>query len=183
VQYQFVELMEKIRAGSQEPGLEGRISQFQDRLDDLNQRLETRRKDLQQERHCTISNIRHLGSAWIIPHPEQSSPDIAEMVRDDEIERIAVETVRAYERARGFEVESVEHENRGFDLISRKPHPEDPKTAMAVRFIEVKDRSAVGNVALTTNEYKTAERQGFLIRKGLSGNLLLTTFLVHDKYR
>jgi hypothetical protein len=32
-------------------------------------------------------------------------------------------------------VESVETENRGFDLISRKPHPEDPKTAIDVRFI------------------------------------------------
>ncbi len=48
------------------------------------------------------------------------------MVRDDEIERIAVEAVIAYEEARGWEVESVETENRGFDLISRRPHPEDP---------------------------------------------------------
>ena len=158
VQYQFAELMEKINDGSQEPGLEGRISQFQDRLDDLNQRLDLRRKELQQERLCTISSIRHLGSAWILPHPERSSPEIAGMVRNDEIERIAVEAVTTYEQARGCEVESVESQNRGFDLISRKPHPEDPRTAMAVRFIEVKGRSAVGDVALTTNEYKTAER-------------------------
>jgi hypothetical protein len=52
----------------------------------------------------------------------------------------------------------VKAQNRGFDLISRKPHPEDPQTATAVRFIEVKGRSSVGEVALTTNEYKTAER-------------------------
>ncbi len=167
VNYQFAELREKINSGSQEAGLEGRISQFQDRLDDLNQRLDTRRKELQQERFCMISHIRHLGSAWILPHPERSSPEMAGMVRNDEIERIAVEAVIAYEQTRGFEVESVERDNRGFDLISRlpvrstqtgKPHPEDPKTAMAVRFIEVKGRSAVGDVALTTNEYKTAER-------------------------
>jgi len=31
-------------------------------------------------------------------------------------------------------VESVEDENRGFDLISRKPHAEDPQTALEVRF-------------------------------------------------
>jgi hypothetical protein len=43
-------------------------------------------------------------------------------------------------------------------LISRKPHPEDPKTCIEVRFIEVKGRAGVGEVALTTNEYKTAER-------------------------
>ena len=60
--------------------------------------------------------------------------------------------------ARGWKVESVEDENRGFDLISRKPHPEDPQTAIEVRFIEVKGRSHIGEIALTTNEYKTAER-------------------------
>jgi hypothetical protein len=52
----------------------------------------------------------------------------------------------------------VESENRGFDLISRRPHPEDPETSIEVRFIEVKGRSGVGEVALTTNEFKTAER-------------------------
>ena len=34
-------------------------------------------------------------------------------------------------------VESVESDNRSFDLISRKPHPNDPKTFTDVRFIEV----------------------------------------------
>jgi len=80
------------------------------------------------------------------------------MVRDDEIERIAVQAVIAHEEAQGRQVESVEAQNRGFDLISRRPHPEDPLTAIDVRFIEVKGRAAVGEVALTTNEYKTAER-------------------------
>jgi len=52
----------------------------------------------------------------------------------------------------------VEQENRSFDLISRRPQPEDPQTAIEVRFIEVKGRAHVGEVALTTNEYKTAQR-------------------------
>jgi len=79
-------------------------------------------------------------------------------VRDDEIERIAVEAVTAFEAARGWQVQSVESENRGFDLISRRPHPEDPQTAIEVRFIEVKGRAGIGEVALSSNEYKTAER-------------------------
>ena len=66
--------------------------------------------------------------------------------------------VKAFEEARGWKVKSVEEENRGFDLISRKLHPEDPETAIEVRFIEVKGRSSIGEVALSTNEYKTAER-------------------------
>jgi hypothetical protein len=63
-----------------------------------------------------------------------------------------------HEEARGWKVESVEKDNRGFDLISRKPHPEDPKTAIEVRFIEVKGRSDKGEIALTGNEYNTAKR-------------------------
>ena len=80
------------------------------------------------------------------------------MVRDDDIERIAVEAVIAYEKAQGRNVESVETQDRGFDLISRKPHPEDAATAIEVRFIEVKGRNAIGEIALSSNEYKTAAR-------------------------
>ncbi|HDP99173.1 MAG TPA: DUF3883 domain-containing protein [bacterium] len=71
---------------------------------------------------------------------------------------MAIETAIQHEQARGWNVESVEKENRGFDLISRKPHPEDPKTAVEVRFIEVNGRAGVGEVSLTSNEFKTAER-------------------------
>jgi hypothetical protein len=55
-------------------------------------------------------------------------------------------------------VQSVEKENRGFDLISRKMHPEDSQTAIDLKFIEVKGRAQVGDVALSSNEFKTAER-------------------------
>jgi Domain of unknown function (DUF3883)/Protein of unknown function (DUF1214) len=100
----------------------------------------------------------HIGRAWVLPHPERNSPQIREMVTDPEIERIAVQHVIAHEEARGWKVESVEKDNRGFDLISRKPHPEDPKTAIEVRFIEVKGRAHKGEIALTSNDYNTAKR-------------------------
>ena len=154
----MVELIESQHDGDNNSLLAANIKQTEDRIDELNSRLERRQVELQQERHCTITEIRHHGRAWVLPHPERTSPSIAPMVRDEEIERIAVEAVIAYEEARGWKVVSVEKENRGFDLISRKPHLEDPETAVDVRFIEVKGRSAVGEVALTTNEYKTAER-------------------------
>lgn len=154
----MAELLESQRAGDTSPLLAANIKTTEDRLDDLNGRLERRRDELQQERRCTITDIHHHGRAWALPHPERTSPRIAPMVRDEEIERIAVEAVKIYEEARGWKVESVEKDNRGFDLISRKPHPEDPQTAIEVRFIEVKGRAIVGEVALTMNEYKTAER-------------------------
>jgi superfamily II DNA/RNA helicase len=158
VQIQFVELLEQKESGSTESGLDGRLKQVEDRLFELNARLESRRDELQQERNCTVADIKHHGRAWVLPHPERTSPEMASMVTDAEIERIAIQKVTEYEEARGWQVESVESQNRGFDLISRKPHPEDPHTATEVRFIEVKGRSAIGAVALTTNEYKTASR-------------------------
>ena len=158
VQIQFSELMEQRESGSQEAGLDGRMSMAEDRLDELNSRLDRRHEELQKEKHCSISNIQHLGSAWVLPHPERKTPTGRKMVRDPEIEKIAVRAVTEYEEALGWRVQSVEQENRGFDLISRKPHPDDPETAIGVRFIEVKGRSHVDEVALTTNEYKTAER-------------------------
>lgn len=137
---------------------EANKKQIEDRLDELNGRLERRRDELQQERHCTIGDIQHLGRAWVLPHPERTSPGIAPMVRDEEIEHAAVAAATAYEEARGWQVEGVEDQNRGFDLISRKPHPEDPQTCIEVRFIEVKGRATIGEIALTSNEYKTAAR-------------------------
>ncbi|MGV8087664.1 MAG: DUF3883 domain-containing protein [Methanomicrobiales archaeon] len=79
-------------------------------------------------------------------------------MRDDEIEKIAVRAAIAAEEAKGWHFQSVEKENREFDIISRRQHPEDPQTAIEVCFIEVKGRVAVGEVALSSNEYKTAER-------------------------
>ncbi|MFH1931867.1 MAG: helicase-related protein [Pseudomonadota bacterium] len=158
IQLQFAELQTQKESGSREPGLDGRIKMLEDRLDELNTRLEQRRTELEKEQQCTISNIQHLGSAWVLPHPERGTPTGKKMVSDPEIEKIAVKAVTEYEEARGWKVQSVEDENRGFDLISRKPHHEDPQTAIEVRFIEVKGRSHIGEIGLTTNEYKTAER-------------------------
>jgi superfamily II DNA or RNA helicase len=134
------------------------IKQAEDRIDELNERLERRRAALAQEEQCSIGEVQYIGSAWVLPHPDRSAPGIAPMVRDEEIERVAIQAVVAHEEARGWVVESVEKDNRGFDLISRRPHPEDPKTAMEVRFIEVKGRASVGEIALTGNEYNTAQR-------------------------
>ncbi|MFO0915272.1 MAG: SNF2-related protein [Pirellulales bacterium] len=139
-------------------GLDGIISQAEQHLDDLNNRLESRRRELELERHCAVADINHLGRAWIVPHPERTNPQLAPMVRDDEVERLAVQLAIAHEEDRGWVVESVESENRGFDLISRRPHREDAKTFIEVRFIEVKGRAGVGVVALSSNEYQTAVR-------------------------
>jgi hypothetical protein len=151
--FQQAEYLSRQIEGQTVQGLDGLIAQAEQHLDELNNRLESRKRELELERHSAISDITHLGRVWIAPHPERTNPQIAPMARDDEIERTAVEVARRHEEERGWIVESVESENRGFDLISRRPHPEDPKT-----FIEVKGRAGVGVVALSENEYRTAER-------------------------
>ncbi len=157
-QLQLGEFLNRQIAGQTVPGLDGLIAQAEQHLDELNNRLDTRKRELELERHCTISDIVHLGRAWVLPHPERTTPQLAPMVSDPEIERIAVREAIRHEEARGWVVESVETENRGFDLISRRPHPEDSKTFIEVRFIEVKGRAGVGVVALSENEYRTADR-------------------------
>jgi hypothetical protein len=83
---------------------------------------------------------------------------MAAMVTDPEIERIAVEEATRYETALGWEVTSVEADNRGYDLLSKKPHPTEPGAYVASRFIEVKGRAGIGEVGLSSNEFKTAQR-------------------------
>ena len=152
------ELLSAQESGDGSPLTAANIKTTEDRLFELNGRLEHRREEMQQERNCTISDIKRHGRAWVLPHPDRASPSIAPMVRDEEIERIAVQKVIEYEQARGWTVQSVEKENRGFDLISHRSSIEDPLIASEIRFIEVKGRAGVGEVALTSNEYKTAER-------------------------
>ena len=152
------ELIERQQAGETAQPIAASMKSTEDRLDDLNERLEWRRRELIQERNLTISDIQHHGRAWVLPHPERRSPGMVRMVQDEEVEKIAVQAAIAYEQARGWKVKSVENEDRGFDLKSWKPHPDDPQISVEYRFIEVKGRAGVGEIALTSNEYKTAER-------------------------
>ena len=151
-------------------GMEPHIKLEEDRVDDLTRRHQQRMQELRREREVQVGPWRHLGRARVLPHPERHVARNAAMVQDAEIERIAVEAVIAWERARGCDVESVERDNLGFDLISRRRAPERPGGFDETRFIEVKGRAGDGDVALTTNEYRTAER--------LRGDYWL--YVVHD---
>jgi superfamily II DNA or RNA helicase len=112
------------------------LSEAERRLDELNARLERRRQELQRERQLAIADLTHIGSALVLPHPEREQ--FAPMVRDEEVERIAMEEAMRYERERGWLPEDVSTEDRGFDILSRHP------AGGSVRFIEVKGRAGVG---------------------------------------
>ncbi|MBI5093534.1 MAG: DUF3883 domain-containing protein, partial [Candidatus Hydrogenedentes bacterium] len=158
VQLQFADITGQKEMGSTETGLDGRLKMMEDRLFELNGRLERRQEELEKERHCMIGDIECIGRAWVLPHPERTAPSMVAMVRDEEIEHIAVEAAIKYEEARGCVVQSVESENKGFDLVSRRFDAVDPTLLVEYRYIEVKGRACIGEIALTANEYKTAER-------------------------
>lgn len=157
-QVQLGEYEERIGGGDTTSGLAGLKVLAEQHVEELDRRLETRLKQLDMERLCTIADIDFMGQAWVVPHPERSKPEMAPMVTDPEIERLAVEEAIRYERALGWEVTSVEAENRGYDLLSRKHHPSEPGAYVASRFIEVKGRAGIGEVGLSSNEFKTAQR-------------------------
>jgi len=108
------------------------------------------REQIKRETNLTITNPRFVGIIRVVP------PKIVEeaMQSDEEIERIGMEIVMAYERNEGRIPEDVSAENMGFDIRSRNEKGE------VVRYIEVKARAGVGKVALTQNEWFKALRFG-----------------------
>lgn len=151
--FRLAELLLRQQDGDEDPLLPANIRRETDRLDELEARRERRRRELEQERHCTLAHVRHVGRAWVLPHPDRDKPNMAPLVRDEQIERIAIAEAIRYEQARGWMVTSVEAEDKGFDLVSH--HPQNPAD---VRYIEVKGRAHVGLVSLSEHEYKTAYR-------------------------
>jgi superfamily II DNA or RNA helicase len=92
--------------------------------------------------------------------PPSGEQDAQADLRFAEIEHIAVRAAIIFEEARGCRVESVESDTRGFDLVSRRLPTGDSREQIATRFIEVKGRAGVGEIALTANEYKAAQSLG-----------------------
>ncbi len=154
----LADLIMRQEAGDDDPLLAANLKQAEDRLDTLEARRERRRTELEQERHCAIAGIHHHGRCWALPHPDRQNLNIAPMVRDDNIERIAMRAAIAYEEGRGWQVEDVSAENKGFDLISRRFGSAGGNIPVDLRYIEVKGRAHVGLVSLSQHEYDTAYR-------------------------
>jgi len=116
-------------------------------LSDLKNRME-------RERQLTLETPRFLAAVRVTPKfapPQQAE---AEMHRDAEMERVGTEVTLRYEREHGRQPQDVAADNLGYDVRSL-----DPQSG-ATRYIEVKARAGVGRVALTQNEWFTAQRLG-----------------------
>jgi len=103
-QLQLGEFLNRQISGQTVAGLDGLIAQAELHLDELNTRRDVRQRELELERHCSIADITHIGRAEVLPHPERTTPQLAPMVTDPEIERIAVAAAIRHEEARGWVV-------------------------------------------------------------------------------
>ena len=111
------------------------------------------------ERHCTIGDVQHLGRAWVLPHPERSSPASRRWCATTRSNASpSARRSRTSKRSDGSSRAS-KREPR-LRLALKKPHPSEPGVFVSARFIEVKGRAGVGEVALSSNEYRTAQRLG-----------------------
>ncbi len=137
-------------------------------VNDLEGRLENRKRELQAMRHVVNGTPIVLGGALVVPAglmrtlrgDEDSAPEIsADPIARSRIERLAMEAVRKAEEAKGCQVVDVSADKCGWDLTSYPPaldhRQPDP------RHIEVKGRvKGAATVTITRNEMLYAFNQG-----------------------
>jgi hypothetical protein len=133
--------------------IQGNRAKEEIRRNDLTHRLAVRLAEIEQERHLSEKPPEVIGVAVILPLPAQVTAGVGGMQNDPEVEAIAIEEAKKYERAEGRKPVSVEEENCGWDLTSLHG-------GEVARYIEVKGRAGVGDVAMTPNEWIKAQRFG-----------------------
>lgn len=126
-------------------------------LDDLRRRQTTRLADAERAAVLSLGAPEVVGVAAIMPaavlDDEARRPGETAMRRSDEVEHAAMDFAMAYEQDRGWDVDDVHTEARGYDLLSRGPNDQ-------IRYIEVKGRAGTGAVELSANEWLKAEQLG-----------------------
>lgn len=158
-QNDYVELKKKLEDGAD---VRLPLDRAKRTLEELNNRLETRKKELQSMRHVANGAPVVLGGALVVPaglvrklsgdkSPESTvSLFAADAEAKARIEKIAMDTVRRFEESRGCRVEDVSALKCGWDLTvypSVDEHLQEP------RHVEVKGRAkGATTVTVTRNE-------------------------------
>jgi superfamily II DNA or RNA helicase len=157
----------------QEAGIDVRLNldNMQRTINDLNGRLENRKKELQSMRHVTNGTPVVLGGALVVPTGllrnlrGEPAPDAAtatfsaDPAARSRIERLAMAAVRRAEEARGCRVVDVSAQKCGWDITSYAPAV-DGKLPES-RHIEVKGRiQGATTVTVTKNEIFESWNQG-----------------------
>jgi len=148
---------EKIGAASDEvkqniQGAEGRLAQAESRHQDLWNRREKRRRELDGQRALLIHDVDRIATALVLPHPEREAPEVKNLRPNSETEATAMRVVMEHEASLGRQVYDVHERNLGYDITSLDLNSGE------LRLIEVKGIGAsTGTVVLTPNERRVAE--------------------------
>lgn len=129
------------------------IQQEQTRKRSFIERRDARLQRLRLEEAVHLTTPSVVGVVAVVPGAVPAGLDPAAMRRDEEVERIAMESAMAFERAAGREPEDVSALKLGYDVRSRD-------AGGGLRYIEVKGRADEGDVVLTENEWTMARRLG-----------------------
>lgn len=159
-QDRLFKLQEDIEAGNQ-PRVQA--SNTRERIDELVNRLENRKQELERQRHITSSIPRVISCALVVPAgflqegtADFSAPDPIARAR---IEQLAMKKVLEAERARGNTPSDVSASNYGWDITSRPPMSGD-QLADDIH-IEVKGRQlGQSTVTVSRNEVISGLNQG-----------------------
>ncbi len=130
-------------------------------LEDLQSRLEGRKKELQAMRQVTNGTPVILGGALVVPSSllrkargEGPAPSAADAAARKKIEMLAMAAVIKAEEAKGHRVVDVSAQKCGWDISSYPPSSTDPK------HIEVKGRvKGADTITVTRNEILYAFNQ------------------------
>jgi superfamily II DNA or RNA helicase len=155
----------------QEAGKDVRLNldNTQRTINDLNGRLENRKKELQSMRHVTNGTPVVLGGALVVPvgllrqlrgepAPDAAAAFSADPAARSRIEQLAMEAVIRAEEARGCVVKDVSAQKCGWDITSIPPKV-DGKLSVS-RHIEVKGRiQGATSITVTRNEILYALNQ------------------------
>jgi hypothetical protein len=135
-----------------EQGAEGRLTQAEARHDELRERRERRRREIDQQRALSLQGVERIASVLVLPHPEREAPEVQRLQPNPETEATAMRVVLDYERAQGRQVYDVHEKNLGYDVTSLALDSGE------LRLIEVKGLvGATGTILLTPNERRVAE--------------------------
>ena len=158
VEYQQLELL-----GDADPEATQELEQ---RIKQLKERKVLRLAELELMMRLNADLPEVITSAMAIPAPvaiieseEQAPEKGVAMRRDDEVERIAMNVVMQYERARGWTPTDVSKDGEHYDIRSVAPF--DARTSKDyIRFIEVKGRAQTGDIVLTAPEVDKLRQLG-----------------------
>ena len=136
--------------------LEATIQKEVRRKEDLERKKERLQKEIEAEIHLYPTDPKILGAVRVV-----AGAGHADMVSDEEIERIGINIAMEYEIKQERTPEDVSLQDLGYDIRSITLHPPLPQgegRGEGVRYIEVKARAKEGVIALTPNEWLMAQR-------------------------